>query len=330
MARSTTSRPVDNPMDMTYGDVRFGHSPQQLAGGPPLLRGNVNKKTAKKSEAESGVEDAEELVRRVDEDRWLAARFAEPAVRDRLSQFYAVVYEIARIPESVREPSLGLIRLQWWRDAVAAIYERQGVAKFPAAEGLATLVREASLDRKLLDAMIDARACDLEERPFATWPEFEAYVDGTAGAVIRLAAKICAPDLVQTRQHIDLFRNAGRVWGYTGLVRSLALWNERRRTFFPQKLLDHVNLTPQALFESATTHATSSACRAVLERAVAAHKEARRLVYGAPKEYFPAYGYVALVSAYMRALDRPYDGAARVPLFRRQLRLVAASATGSL
>lgn len=330
MAPQLKRRPVDNPMDMTYGDVRIGSASQSFAGEPPLLRGKLNKKADRKGEAESGAESVDDLVRRVDEDRWLAARFAEPDVRARLAQFYAVVYEIARIPESVREPQLGLMRLQWWRDAVAAIYAGEGVARFPAADTLASLVHDASLDRALVDALIDARACDLEERPFETWPEFEAYVDNTAGAVIRLAAKICAPDLVQTRQHHELFRQAGRVWGYTGLVRSLALWNERGRTFFPQKLLDHVHLTPADLFQGATTHATSSACRAVLERAVAAHREVRRLSYGAPKEFFPAYGYVALVSDYMRALDRPYDGAAKVPLFKRQLRLVAASATGSL
>lgn len=295
-----------------------------------MLRGKLKSKADGKAEAGTGVETADEIVRRVDEDRWLAARFAEPPVRERLNTFYAVVYEIARIPEAVREPTLGLIRLQWWREAIAAIYSGEGVAKYPAAEGLAGLVREASLDRALLESLVDCRARDLEDRPFETWPAFEAYVDGTAGAVIRLAARICAPDLVQTRQHLALFTNAGRVWGYTGLIRSLALWNERRRTFFPQKLLDHVQLTPDVLFEGATTHATSSACRAVLERAVAAHKEVRRLVYGAPKEFFPAYGYVALVSDYMRALDRPYDGAVRVPLFKRQLRLVAASATGSV
>lgn len=319
---------VDNEMDMTYGGVRNGHLPQQLARNSSVLRGKLKSKADR--EDDPAVETADDLVRRVDEDRWLAARFAEPAVRQRLSDLYAVIYEIARIPESVREPALGQMRLQWWRDAIEEIFAGRGVAKFPAAETLAKLVADVSLDRALLDELIDARGKDLEERPFETWPEFEAYVDATAGGVIRLAARVCAPDLVQTRQHADLMRQAGRVWGYTGLVRALALWNERRRTFFPQKLLDHVHLTPAQLFEGATTHATSSACRAVLERAHAAHKEVRRLAYGAPREYFPAYGYVALVSDYMRALDRPYDGVAKVPLLRRQVRLVAASATGSL
>lgn len=321
---------MDNDRDMTYGDVRNGHSPQRFAGNFAVLRGKLRQKPDRNGAADTALESTDELVRRVDEDRWLAARFAEPAVRQRLSDLYAAVYEIARIPESVREPALGQMRLQWWRDAVDAIYAGRGVASFPAAEGLAALVRDTSLERAVVDRLIEARGKDLEERPFATWPEFEAYVDATAGAVIQLAAKVCAPDLVQTAQHLALFRNAGRVWGYTGLVRALALWNERGRTFFPQKLLDHVQLTPAELFSGVTSHATSAACRAVLERAVACHKEVRRLSWGAPREFFPAFGYVALVNDYMRALDRPYDGAAKVPLLRRQVRLVAASATGAL
>jgi len=275
--------------------------------------------------------EAVRIAARAEEtERYLSALLAPRSHRDDLIAIAAAVGAIARIPFDVREPMMGEIRLQWWRDAVAEIYAGRGVAKFPAAEGLAALVRETSLDRGLVDQLIDARSKDLEARPFQTWPELEAYVDSTAGAVMQLAAKVCAPDLVQTPQYLALFRNVGRVWGYTGLVRSLALWNERRRTFFPQKLLDHVHMTPDELFAGATTHATSSACRAVLERAVHCHKEARRLAYGAPKEFFPAYGYVALVSDYMRALDRPYDGAAKVPLLKRQMRLVAASATGSL
>lgn len=303
-----------------------------------MLRGLLTATSKKRRAAEDGAETATEttpetaddLVRRVDEDRWLAARFADAPGRDRLAALYAFIYEVARIPESVREPALGAIRLQWWREAVDGVYAGRTVADNETVTGLAGLVEWASLDRALLDAFIDAREKDLEERPFEQWPEFEAYIDDTAGAVIRLAAKVCAPDLVQTKQHLALFANAGRIWGYTGLVRALPVWNERRRTFFPQKLLDHVHLSREALFSGATIHETSAACRAVLERAMSAHREVRRLAYGAPKEFFPAFGYVALVPDYMRALDRPYDGVAKLPLLKRQWRLLLASATGKV
>ena len=66
-------------------------------------------------------EALDDLVRRVDEDRWLASRFAPADVRARLIALYAVNYEIARTAEVVREPGVGDIRLAWWRDALAEI-----------------------------------------------------------------------------------------------------------------------------------------------------------------------------------------------------------------
>jgi 15-cis-phytoene synthase len=310
--------------------TELGKYPNGLPGEPSVFRGPLTPKKKKTGDADASPETPDELVRRIDEDRWLAARFADGPGRERLNILYAFVYEVARVPEAVRDPALGAIRLQWWRDAVDGIYAGRGSADSGVITGLAGLVEWASLDRSLLDGLIDAREKDLEERPFEHWPEFEAYVDGTAGAVIQLAAKVCAPDLVQTKQHIALFRNAGRIWGYTGLVRALPVWNERRRTFFPQRLLDHVSLSKETLFSGATVHETSAACRAVLERAVSAHREVSRLSWGAPKEFFPAFGYVALVPDYMRALDRPYDGVAKVSLLRRQIRLLMASATGKV
>ncbi|MBL8558526.1 MAG: squalene/phytoene synthase family protein [Hyphomonadaceae bacterium] len=295
-----------------------------------MLRGLFQAKSPTNRNADEGPETPDDLVRRVDEDRWLAARFADAPTRERLSALYAFVYEVARIPEAVREPALGAVRLQWWREAVAKVYAGRIDADNEIVTGLAGLVEWADLDRALIEALIDAREKDLEDRPFEHWPEFEAYVDDTAGAVIKLAAKICAPDLVQTGQHRALFQNAGRIWGYTGLVRALPVWNERRRTFFPQRLLDHVHLSQETLYSGMTLHETSAACRAVLERAVSAHREVRRLAFVAPKEFFPAFGYVALVPDYMRALDRPYDGVAKLPLLRRQVRLLIASATGQV
>ena len=65
-----------------------------------------------------------QLVRRTDEDRWLASRFAPADVRADLIALYALNYEVARTVEVVSQPTLGDIRLAWWREAIAEIYER--------------------------------------------------------------------------------------------------------------------------------------------------------------------------------------------------------------
>ena len=62
------------------------------------------------------------LVRRHDRDRFQTALFAPAAHREALFALYAFNYEIARVREIVREPMLGRIRLQWWREAMAAAF----------------------------------------------------------------------------------------------------------------------------------------------------------------------------------------------------------------
>ncbi len=69
-----------------------------------------------------------ELVRRHDPDRFLLTLFAPASMRESLFALYAFNYEIAKTRETVTETQLGLIRLQWWRDAISAIYDRGDVA----------------------------------------------------------------------------------------------------------------------------------------------------------------------------------------------------------
>ena len=52
--------------------------------------------------------------------------FAPAALRADLFALYGFAAEIARIPDQVSEPTLGEIRLQWWRDALQAAAERGG------------------------------------------------------------------------------------------------------------------------------------------------------------------------------------------------------------
>jgi phytoene synthase len=266
-------------------------------------------------------------VQTVDEDRWLAARFAAPEARPRLDTIYSLVFEIARTAEAVSEPALGAIRLQWWRDGIQEVMAGEAVRPHPALQALSEIIDLMRPSAPLFADLIDAREHDLNVQPFRTWPDLEAYVDATAGGVMAIAAGAAAPDLVITAQLRDLLRQAGRVWGYTGLVRALPAWTERRRTFFPEKLMAHVNLSQTELFSGRTSHASSAAARSVLDRATHAQREVRRLMHGAPKDLFPAYGYVALVALYLQAMDR---GAPPPGPMSKRLKLVMASATGQV
>src|SRR5579864_3974017 len=95
------------------------------------------------------------LVRRHDRDRYQTALFAPADRREALFALYAFNYEIARVREIVTQPMLGQIRLQWWREIVAAAYEDGPPRPHEVAGPLAAVIGDVMPTRVHFDRMID-------------------------------------------------------------------------------------------------------------------------------------------------------------------------------
>ncbi|MGD9867611.1 MAG: phytoene/squalene synthase family protein [Hyphomicrobiales bacterium] len=127
------------------------------------------------------------FVRSHDADRYLSVLFAPRGLRDDLMTLYAFNAETVRIPGIASEPMLGEIRLQWWRDAIAA----PGVATGnPVADALNGLAARHHLPRGLLTGMLDVRSFDLGDAPMPDMEALLTYLGKSEGAVFTLAARI--------------------------------------------------------------------------------------------------------------------------------------------
>lgn len=81
-------------------------------------------------------------VRTHDRDRWLATLWMPAAARPAVTAIFALDLVLARIVATTSEPVIGLIRLAWWRDALAAL-DREAP---PAEPVLIALARNALPD----------------------------------------------------------------------------------------------------------------------------------------------------------------------------------------
>ncbi len=246
------------------------------------------------------MDDLDSLIRRTDEDRWLASRFAPADARAKLMAIYAVNYEIARSAEVVSDAAIGDIRLAWWREALGEIHASQAPRAHPALQAYAAAMAEANL-LPLWQRLIGAREKDLEAAPFAAWADLDVYLDATAGGVMRLALAAC-----ETASNTECVSAAARAWGSVGLLRAQTHWRTRGRSCLPRE---------------------GGSLEQLAQRAGAALSEARSCFGQTPPRAFPALGYLALTQGYLRALKR---GQTDTPLLMRQVRLVAAAATGRL
>ncbi|ADG09930.1 phytoene synthase [Caulobacter segnis] len=156
-------------------------------------------------------ETLDDLVRRVDPDRWLTTRFiADPAARADVIALYGLNYELARVAGGVSNALMGEIRLTWWREAMEEVAAGKAPRKHPNVEALAA----SGLDPNALAALSEARFIDLDEGPLKDEAAVMAYVDGTAGALAVLAARRLDPSA-----NPHAVKGAARAWGLAGLWR---------------------------------------------------------------------------------------------------------------
>src|SRR3954465_2814920 len=119
------------------------------------------------------------LVRRPDRDRYQTALFAPADRREALLALYAFNYEIARVRETVTQPMLGQIRLQWWREVLDAAYGGAPPRNHPVAVALTAAIREFGLTRELFDRLVDTRERDLVDEPPPSLAVLEDYAEGS-------------------------------------------------------------------------------------------------------------------------------------------------------
>ena len=256
------------------------------------------------------------LVRAADPDRYFSALFAPAGARPLLMALYAFNAEVARVAESVREPMLGAIRLEWWRETAEGA-ARAAPRNHDVARGLAVLFAEKNPSLPDLEALVAARAFDSSADRFADFAALENYLDETGGRLMRLAAEILG---TPPEQSVRITRDAARAYGLAGLLRALPFHNNRHKLYLPLDLLAALELTPEQFFHLEPNDERLAAARrqgALKAREYFLSARAAPRAGGALAAILPA----ALVPVYLHRLLRGRD----VPIHRRQMALLSAA-----
>src|SRR6185312_14538781 len=112
-------------------------------------------------------------VRATDPDRYFSSLFAPAPHRPYLHALYAFNHEVAHVAESVREPMLGAIRLEWWRETVEGA-SKGAPRNHDVARALAALFAARGLALADFEGLIAARAFDSSGGHFADFAALEA------------------------------------------------------------------------------------------------------------------------------------------------------------
>jgi phytoene synthase len=223
-------------------------------------------------------------VRRNDPDRFLTALFAPPERRESLLTLYAFDHELARAREVTSQPTLALIRLQWWREVVEGERRRHEVAT-----PLAALLDEGRLAPEALLPVIDAYEIEAEPciETLAAWRD---WLLGSAGGVAVAAGRLLGA------HDPDTLRDAGAAFGAARVIRRNGILAARGRCLLPADLLAEQGISVHdAIAAPGTAEVT-----AVLRRLAA---EGERWLAGAPSGRIPRHYVAAALPAILARRD---------------------------
>ncbi len=159
-----------------------------------------------------------DLVRSDDPDRYLLSLFAPQRVHRGLWALYAFNQEVAKIRETVSEPMLGEIRIQWWQDVINEIEEGR-VREQPVIIELANLMTEHASIKLELNELLAARRNEISGEGSADFGSLKLYANQVGGALYYAASKIIHSKL--TKEAGQAARYLGAGWAMLGLVRAL-------------------------------------------------------------------------------------------------------------
>jgi NADH dehydrogenase [ubiquinone] 1 alpha subcomplex assembly factor 6 len=230
--------------------------------------------------AMQGVSSLAQFVRAHDRDRFQTALFAPAERREALFALYAFNYEVARVRESVTQPMLGQIRLQWWREVVAEAYAGAPARQHAVAGPLADLIGRIAPAREHFERIIDTRECDLADEPPADMAALEDYAEGTSARLLYLVVEALG---VTEPAAVAAAGEVGIVYALAGLLRAMPYHAGAGRSYIPAEFAERAGLDPNDYARRRDSPALRTIAAELAEAAASHLTAARRHTKGPPR-----------------------------------------------
>ncbi|XP_061304054.1 NADH dehydrogenase (ubiquinone) complex I, assembly factor 6 isoform X3 [Pezoporus flaviventris] len=200
-------------------------------GGPPpgLVGGRAAAAGWSRPEPGGEVQYCAELVRKRDYEGFLCSLLLPVESRTSAFALRAFNVELAQIKDSITQKTTGLMRMQFWRDAVEGIY-CDNPPHQPIATELWRAVKRHNLTKMWFMKIIDEREKNLDDRAYRNIQELEKYAENTQSALLYLTLEMLGVRDV----HADhAASHIGKAQGIVTCLRATPYHCTRQKVFLP-------------------------------------------------------------------------------------------------
>ena len=264
-----------------------------------------------------------EQVRSFDKERFLCTLFAPAETRAALAALYALDLELARIRSRTREPLVGFMRVQWWRDAIEAIYAGRG-PDHPVASALTTAIGRYNLPHEAFAPLLAARERELAGEALPDIAALIGHVQEIATPIATLALTVLACDGSTERLAAT---DVSTGWALAGLLRALPADAQAPTLAVPQAVAQAAALTDTDPLRASARPQLRAAVSMVAATAREHLAAARRRRPEVSQRALPVLLWATYAQGHLNDLKRAgHDPFAIRPARRAPLRMIAAAA----
>ena len=229
-------------------------------------------------------------IRKNDNDRFLCTLLAPEDKREEIFTIYAFNLELSKVKETTKEEMIGLIRFQWWREAIEEIYAGK-VRKHDVVERISEIAKKYAMPKNLFLDAIDEREKELAPICFQTKAELENYVDKATGNIFRLVAKILSVE--------EDVGGLAKAWVYAGILRSVKFNAMHNKVFFPQEMLEKHGVSAEDILTCKFNGNVKNLIKELHNEAHAALKNIKK-----HKKFLAVYAHKIIADAYLRRIKK--------------------------
>jgi len=201
--------------------------------------------------------------------------FLPPERRRAITALYAFCREVDDTVDDTSDQSVARIKLAWWRNEVATMYDPAATPTHPVMLALRPHLAPYDLQQAHLQAIIDGMEMDLDQSRYLDYPGLRKYCWHVAGVVGILSASIFGATRPETLQYAE---KLGLAFQLTNIIRDVGEDARKGRIYLPVNELQQFNVTAADILNFRHSDKFEALMKFQADRANAAYDEAYALL----------------------------------------------------
>ncbi|CAG8440960.1 4292_t:CDS:2 [Dentiscutata heterogama] len=263
-------------------------------------RSNGTEKREEGQKLEAAIKYCSDLVRKHDPENYLVSMFYPKHLQKVYYTIRAFNLELVMVRDSVSNPQIGKIRMQFWRDTIDNVFKGKPPQQ-PIAQALFNALETCRLSPLFFKRVIDEREANLDDLPYFSIKDLESYGENTASCLLYLHLESLN---VKDMQADHAASHIGKAIGIVTILRAFPYLASKRRMLLPTELIAKHNISQEEIFRSGPVKGLDDV---VFEIATLAHDHlltARSFLPYIPGQALPALLSAVPCDLYLKRLEK--------------------------